>query len=133
MTTDDGRRGFADDCPPDRVAACAAEMERASHDMARKILVTLLAVDIDDAKSVEEFQNRRRRDADLHRSRNDEAVVEHGDQRHRLGEQVQVLQLARPHVGDEDADQSRPDEDRADQMDEAKKQKIHDLGLPCRP
>jgi len=42
-------------------------MEETAHTSARKVLQALLNVDIDDPNSVEAFQNRRRRDADLHR------------------------------------------------------------------
>ncbi|MGB8437713.1 MAG: hypothetical protein WCE38_26000 [Burkholderiales bacterium] len=58
---------YGTDCPPERVAACAEEMECSAHRIAKRMLLTLFAVDIDDPESVEEFQNRRRRDADLHR------------------------------------------------------------------
>ena len=46
---------------------CVTVMEETAHTSARKVLQALLNVDIDDAGSVEAFQNRRRRDADLHR------------------------------------------------------------------
>ena len=46
---------------------CVMVMEETAHTSARKVLQALLNVDIDDANSVEAFQNRRRRDADLHR------------------------------------------------------------------
>lgn len=55
-----------DDCPPERVQICSEQMARSAHDVAHKILQTLFAVDIDDPASIEEFQNRRRREAELH-------------------------------------------------------------------
>jgi hypothetical protein len=58
---------YGGECPPERTAVCAEEMERSAHRIAQRMLVTLFAVDIDDPESVEELQNRRRRDADLHR------------------------------------------------------------------
>ena len=58
---------YGSGCPPERSAVCAEEMERSAHRIAQRILVTLFALDIDDPASVEAFQNRRRRDADLHR------------------------------------------------------------------
>lgn len=55
-----------DHCP-EPPPACVTVMEETAHASARKVLQTLLNVDIDDADSVEAFQNRRRRDADLHK------------------------------------------------------------------
>ena len=52
---------------PDPPPPCVTVMEETAHTSARKVLQALLNVDIDDAGSVEAFQNRRRRDADLHR------------------------------------------------------------------
>ena len=57
-------------CEPS--AACQDTMDAAAHAAARKVLQQLLAVDIDDAASMEAYQDRRRRDADLHR------VIERG-------------------------------------------------------
>lgn len=54
-------------CPEPPPAPCVAVMEETAHASARKLLQTLLNVDIDDPDSVEAFQNRRRRDADLYR------------------------------------------------------------------
>ena len=57
-----------DQCPnPPPPPPCVMVMEETAHASARKLLQALLNVDIDDANSVEAFQNRRRRDADLHR------------------------------------------------------------------
>lgn len=52
-------------CEPS--AECHGTMDAAAHASARKVLQMLFSVDIDDADSVEAFQNRRRRDADLHK------------------------------------------------------------------
>jgi hypothetical protein len=49
------------DPPP---GPCVAVMEQTAHQSARKVLQALLNVDIDDAGSVEAFQDRRRRDGD---------------------------------------------------------------------
>ena len=56
----------AEVCPYLPPAPCVRAMEDSAHASARRVLQTLLNVDIDDANSVERFQNRRRRDADLH-------------------------------------------------------------------
>lgn len=57
----------AEACPHLPPAPCVQAMENSAHASARKVLQTLFNVDIDDAGSVEAFQNRRRRDADLSR------------------------------------------------------------------
>ncbi len=58
----------SEQCPnPPPPPPCVMVMEETAHASARKLLQALLNVDIDDANSVEAFQNRRRRDADLHR------------------------------------------------------------------
>ena len=61
-TTPSGSEQCADPPPP----PCVTVMEETAHTSARKVLQALLNVDIDDAGSVAAFQNRRRRDADLH-------------------------------------------------------------------
>ena len=57
----------AEVCPYLPPTPCVRAMEDSAHASARRVLQALLNVDIDDANSVEAFQNRRRRDADLHR------------------------------------------------------------------
>ena len=57
----------SEQCPDPPPPPCVTVMEETAHTSARKVLQALLNVDIDDAGSVEAFQNRRRRDADLHR------------------------------------------------------------------
>lgn len=52
-------------CEPS--AECHGTMEAAAHASARKVLQMLFSVDIDDADSVEAFQNQRRRNTDLNR------------------------------------------------------------------
>jgi hypothetical protein len=54
-------------CSEERLQACIGHMENAARETARSILITILNVDIDDAGSVEAFQERRHREADLHR------------------------------------------------------------------
>jgi hypothetical protein len=56
-----------EDCVDPPPPPCVMVMEETAHASARKLLQALLNVDIDDANSVEAFQNRRRRDADLSR------------------------------------------------------------------
>ena len=59
--------GRSEDCVDPPPPPCVMVMEETAHASARKLLQALLNVDIDDANSVEALQNRRRRDADLHR------------------------------------------------------------------
>ncbi|HOT82430.1 MAG TPA: hypothetical protein PLQ12_03905 [Candidatus Defluviicoccus seviourii] len=59
--------GASEPCADPPPPPCVMVMEETAHTSARKVLQALLNVDIDDANSVEAFQNRRRRDADLHR------------------------------------------------------------------
>ena len=53
-------------CPEPPPAPCVEVMEQTAHASVRTLLQALFAVDIDDPDSIEAFQNRRRRDADLH-------------------------------------------------------------------
>lgn len=55
------------------------------------------------------------------RARHDQAVVEHGNERDRLGEQLHVAHLPRAHVGDEDANQSGRHQYQPDQMHKVQK------------